>query len=136
MTLWKAVQQLLFPSYDKRPAHLRVGTDGESIARRYLRRQRYRVLAQNVRVGKHDEVDLIAYDPVDAVLAFVEVKSRAKNDADYAPELNLTPEKRRRISRAARRWIASNDYPGGYRLDLLCIADGSVTAHYRDIEFC
>lgn len=116
-------------------AHLRMGIRGETIARRYLRRSGYRVLAQNVRIGKHDEIDLVAYDPRDSLIVFVEVKTRAIDHPDFAPELGLTYQKRRRISRAARRWVSSRGYEGGYRLDLVCVAGGAVTAHYEDLEW-
>lgn len=114
---------------------VRVGMSGEAVAERHLRMQRYRIIGRNVRVGAHDEIDIIAFDPVDRVLVFAEVKSRARKHPDYTPDLNMTWRKRRSVSRAARTWIAERNYDGGYRLDLLCVADNAVTEHYRDIEW-
>lgn len=114
--------------------HLLVGKNGELTAWHYLQSQYYILLARNVRVGKKDEIDIIAFDPIDNVLAFVEVKARAQRHREYVPELNLTWTKKHRISRAAQQWVMDNDYDGPYRLDLLCVVDSRVTAHYRDLD--
>lgn len=116
--------------------HFRIGDDGEAIARSYLDAKGYLIIGSNVRIGKHDEIDIVAYDPVDRVLAFVEVKSRAKDDPDYRPDMNLTPAKRSRMARAARAWIDRNAWPGGYRLDAVWIAQGAVKAHVEQLDWC
>lgn len=100
----------------------------------FLRARGYNVLATNARVGAHDELDIIAVDPKDRVLAFIEVKSRAQRDDDYVPSLNLTREKRRNMFRAARRWMSAHHYDGGYRFDFIGIAGGAVTEHVLDIR--
>lgn len=114
-------------------AHIRLGKRGEAIAATYLRRLGYRVLQRNARIGRRDEIDLLAQDPIDDVLVFTEVKTRRGEDDDYTPSLNATMEKRRRMARAARRWAASHDYGGGYRLDIVCVAAGRVVDHYKDV---
>lgn len=119
---------------DKRAPHLLVGEKGESLAVDFLRTLGYRIIASNVAVGAHDELDIIAVDPKDRVLVFIEVKSRARRDDDYVPSLNLTREKRRNMFRAARRWIAAHRYDGGYRFDLVGIAGGSVVEHIPDVR--
>ncbi len=118
-----------------RSDHFAVGEEGESIATQYLRTQNYKILDRNVRVGKHDEIDIIAFDRTERVMVFAEVKTRLREDADYRPELNITPEKRHRMSRAARRWIVRSKYDGGYRLDVLCVAAGRVIEHYREVQW-
>ena len=126
-----------FVSLFQRPiaAHLYVGRSGERIARSHLKHLGYRVEGQNRRVGKHDEVDLIAFDPADDALVFVEVKSRSAHSEDFHPELNMDPRKRHALSRAARRYVRDTEYDGGYRMDLLCIASGKVVEHIKDIEW-
>lgn len=114
--------------------HIIVGEKGESLAADFLRKIGYRILAANVDVGAHDELDIIAVDPKDHVLVFVEVKSRAKRDDDYVPSLNLTKEKRRNMFRAARRWMTTHNYDGGYRFDLIGIAGNTVIEHILDVR--
>ena len=58
------------------PAHLRVGVWGEALAVRFLKKKKYKIIGKRVRVGKHDEIDIIARDG--KILVFVEVKYRKK----------------------------------------------------------
>ncbi|OGJ57736.1 hypothetical protein A3H22_02195 [Candidatus Peribacteria bacterium RIFCSPLOWO2_12_FULL_55_15] len=114
--------------------HFVVGEQGENCSAHFLCKLGYRILDRNVRVGRHDEIDIIAVDPKDRVLVFVEVKSRARLDDDYVPSLNLTKEKRRNMFRAARRWMTTHAYDGGYRLDLIGIAGSAVIEHILDVR--
>lgn len=123
----------LFTGRWRLASHLRTGWQGETLATRHLRWLGYRVLQRNVRVGKKDEIDILAYDPIDQVLVFVEVKSRARS-GEYAPEINVTAEKRIAMSRAARRWMTHHDWDIGYRLDVICVAEGKVVDHYKEVE--
>lgn len=124
-----------FPRIGPHPApHLRVGKAGEAAAHAYLRALGYELRGANVRVGR-GEIDLLAYDPQDGVLVFVEVKARSRAHEAYRPELNLTPRKRSRMAKAARQWIAETDYQGGYRLDLLCVAGGRIVDHLRELAW-
>lgn len=117
------------------PVHMQTGREGEGIARAYLQRQNFLVVTCNERIPPHDEIDIVAYDPVDKVIVFVEVKTRSKNSRDFRPELDLTPAKRRSMARAARGWVDKNAWPGGYRLDVVAVAAGGVVAHYREVEW-
>ncbi len=119
------------------PAFLRpneaVGQAGEAVAERRLRLLGYRVLDRNLRVGR-GEIDLLAYDPTERVLAFIEVKTRQRHG--YDPAINLTPEKRAAMSRAARMWIDREDLGEiGYRLDLMCVEEGRITQHLKDLAW-
>lgn len=115
--------------------HIAVGRRGEDIAAQFLRQNGYRILDRNVRVGTKDEIDIIAFDPVDRVYVFAEVKTRKKDDPDFHPDLNITMEKRMRMARAARRYAIHLDEETGYRLDVLCVADGKVIEHYPEIAW-
>ncbi len=109
-----------------------IGAGGERIAEVFLRTLGYSILAANVRLG-HDEIDIIAKDTRDDVIVFVEVKSRLKKDINYWPSMNMTWEKKRCMRRAARRWIAQQNFDGGFRLDLVCIAGGAVVDHLINV---
>lgn len=101
-----------------------VGAIGESRAVRFLRGRGMTILGRNVRLGR-DEIDIIAYDPLDRVVAFVEVKTRSHGEM-YHPSLNMTAKKRWRMLRAARRWVHQHGYDGGYRLDAAYVSDVHV----------
>lgn len=115
-------------------AAAQVGRRGEEVAAAYLLTQGYRINARNIRVGR-DEIDLLAYDPQDGVLVFVEVKARTRRSVDYHPELAAGARKRARLRRAARSWVAANAYDGGYRIDLVCIVAGRVVRHLRELAW-
>ncbi len=115
-------------------ATIRVGSDGEEMAVRYLRSLGYDVRGRNLKLGR-DEIDILAFDPVDGVLVFAEVKSRAKSSDDFRPDLNLDARKKIALRRAARKWVAQHAYEGGYRLDLVCIAAGQVVDHWKELSW-
>ncbi len=117
----------------KKSRHHLVGSRGEQIAAVYLCRHGYRIVDRNVRIGRHDEIDIVAFDPRDGVYVFCEVKSRSRADADYRPELNLTWRKRASMARAACHYVAAFPDEVGYRLDAICIVEGKVTAHIEGL---
>lgn len=112
--------------------NLHIGRQGEALAGQYLEKQGYQILHRNVSLGK-DEIDLIAFDPANQSLVFVEVKARSTLSQDFRPELNIDRRKRRALFRAARHWVADHAYTGGYRIDVVCIAAGKVIDHLVEI---
>lgn len=113
--------------------HQRVGWNGERIAEAHLLGIGYRILGRNIRVGRHDEIDLLAFDPRDQVIVFCEVKSRGRFDADFHPLRNLTYRKRCSMKRAARHYVAHLPYETGYRIDVIAIAEGKVLHHIENL---
>lgn len=84
------------------PAHLKSGRWGERQAARFLKKKRYKILGQRVRVGKRDEIDIVAGQG--NALVFVEVKTR-KNENFGRPFSAVNKEKRKRLSRAAVAYL-------------------------------
>jgi putative endonuclease len=81
-----------------------VGKRGEELAAAFLVERGFRILERNFRC-KGGEVDIVARDPRDKGLVFVEVKAR--RDLSYgAPQLAVTAFKQRQISKAALTWLA------------------------------
>jgi putative endonuclease len=76
---------------------------GEDIAAEYLAARGWRIVARNVRCGRHGEIDIIAER--EGVIAFVEVKTR-RSTAFGTPAEAVTPRKRARIRSLARDWLA------------------------------
>jgi putative endonuclease len=78
-----------------------LGREGEDRAARFLVDQGYRILERNYRT-RNGEIDLIALHNGEVV--FVEVKTRT-SDAFGAPELAVTPQKQRKMIKAALGYI-------------------------------
>lgn len=55
------------------PSHIKTGRIGEKIAEKYLKKNKYKIIGKNVRVGK-SEFDIIGIK--DETLVFFEVKTR------------------------------------------------------------
>jgi len=82
------------------------GELGEEVAANFMIARGYRVLERNFRC-KGGEVDIIARDPGDKSLVFIEVKAR-RGLSYGVPQLAVTPFKQRQISKAALTWLLKN----------------------------
>ncbi len=111
-----------------------VGRRGEDVALTYLQRSGFLVLGRDVRLER-DQIDILAYDPSEQSLVFVEVKARSAWSQDFRPELGLDARKRRAMVRAARRWVRERGYEGGYRMDLVCVVEGRVVDHLKELDW-
>ena len=79
----------------------RLGNRGEELARQYLERQGYRVVARNYRCA-WGEIDLVAQEGEE--LVFVEVRTR-RGDAFGTPEESITPAKARHLVASAQEYL-------------------------------
>jgi len=79
-----------------------LGPRGEAIARRYLRRRGYLILARNFRAAGA-EIDIVALDG--ETLVFVEVKAREGIEAG-TPREAVDDNKQEQIRRAAASYVA------------------------------
>jgi putative endonuclease len=115
------------------PAHLRSGQWGENQAARLLKSKGWKIVGSRVRVGRHDEIDLIALDG--DVLVFAEVKTR-RNEVFGRPFSAVNREKRKRISRAAVRYLKTKKIkPDHIRFDAIeVIGEPGGTPEIRHIE--
>jgi len=96
------------------------GNLGEDIAANYLTARGYRILGRNFRC-KGGEVDIIARDPGDKSLVFIEVKAR-RGLTYGVPQLAVTPFKQRQISKAALTWLSQNRlHDTNARFDVIAI---------------
>ncbi len=78
-----------------------LGAAGEKAAAKALKHSGYRIVARNYRCAL-GEIDLIAVDS--ETIVFVEVKTRS-TDSAADPENNVTYQKQRRLTRAARCYL-------------------------------
>lgn len=96
------------------------GALGEEVAAHFLVTRGYDILERNFRC-KGGEVDIVARDPGDDCLLFIEVKAR-RTLTYGVPQLAVTPFKQRQISKAALTWIAKNRRHGtNARFDVIAI---------------
>ena len=96
------------------------GALGEELAEKFLVARKYRILERNFRC-KGGEVDIIARDPQDKSLVFVEVKTR-RGLSYGVPQLAVTPFKQRQISKTALTWLSKNKlHDSNARFDVIAI---------------
>jgi len=98
------------------------GIRGERLARKHLRKQRYRILARNFQT-RAGEADIVALAPDRKTIVVVEVKTRAiSSGLPSTGERAITREKKQRLIRVThliaqeRRWL---DRP--LRIDVIAI---------------
>lgn len=104
------------------------GNLGEEIAANFLTARGYRILERNFRC-KGGEVDIIARDPEDRSLVFIEVKAR-RGLTYGVPQLAVTPFKQRQISKAALTWLSQNRlHDTNARFDVIAILLHTGAAH-------
>lgn len=94
------------------------GRQGEDLASSLLEENLLRILDRNVRYP-NGEIDIVALDSGTTV--FVEVKRR-RDSVLGTPAEAVTVRKRRRVVRAARRWLAAHPSRGrSVRFDVVAI---------------
>lgn len=99
---WKGMVRCWHGLRWQAPSHIRTGVWGEEQAARALRGKGYRIIGRRVRVGRRDEIDLVARDG--PVLVFVEVKTR-RDEVFGRPIESVDRRKRRILCRAAVRYL-------------------------------
>lgn len=95
------------------------GNFGEGEAAKLLKKNGYKILAKN-QVEGDGEIDIIAADA--EFLVFAEVKTRkygAENAAEPRAASSVTPEKQRRIIKAAKSYLAYNPTDKKIRFDVI-----------------
>lgn len=104
------------------------GELGEDVATNFLIARGYRILERNFRCSG-GEVDIIARDPGDKSLVFVEVKAR-RGLSYGVPQLAITPFKQRQISKASLIWLSKNHlHDTNARFDVIAILLHTHTQH-------
>jgi putative endonuclease len=101
-----------------------IGSKTERKARNHYRLRGYRILGENVWIGGF-ELDLIVRRG--RTLVFCEVKG--KSGTGFGDPLEMvTPEKARRVSRAAAAWLAANPEHGrcAIRFDVVAERSGKL----------
>ncbi len=87
---------------------------------------------RNVRFGRY-EIDIVAFDRVEKMMVFVEVKTRSNHSFAYPIRTAVDRRKRRAMRLAIARWTLQHDYDGPGRIDLLSVSNGRVIEHLKDL---
>ena len=107
-----------------------LGSYGERMARRYLRRHGYRILKKNFVADSH-EIDIIAASR--DTVAFVEVKTRSvghENPNEPRPASSVDAQKQRGIIKAARFYTAYNPSDKKKRFDIIEVYVNNKNGRY------
>ena len=107
-----------------------IGSEGESAAARYLKRQGYTVVGQNYSC-RYGEIDLIARKG--PYIVFVEVKTR-KDESFAAAREFVTPAKQERVRKTAMLWLQQNDVDLQPRFDVIEIVGQGRRQTIRHME--
>ena len=96
---------------------MQTGKWGEGVAVKELKKIGFKIIGRRVRVGKRDEIDIVARDGVE--LVFVEVKTRG-SEMFGRPITAVDRHKRHTLSRAAVRYLKKLKNPHVYfRFDVV-----------------
>jgi len=85
----------------------KTGDEGEDLAVELLESKGYTIINRNYRYGK-GEIDIIAKDPQEEGLVFIEVKSR-KSFEYGSPEEAITKNKIKQLKRIAELYLYENE---------------------------
>lgn len=95
-----------------------IGTKGELLAVKFLKKKGYKILQRNYR-RRTGEIDIVCYDH--GTIVFVEVKTR-HSDKYGPPELSVTETKKRQIAKVASHYVAEKKIEGvSLRFDVVSI---------------
>jgi putative endonuclease len=113
------------------------GRWGEQQAERMLAGKGYRILGRRVKVGRRDEIDLVARQG--DILVFVEVKTRRRED--FGRPADFVDRRKRQVqSRAAVRYLKRLGYPRiCFRFDVVevvgSVSDAAPTVRHIEKAF-
>ena len=108
------------------------GVKGEELAKEYLLKNGYKIIAQNVNYPQVGELDIVAMDG--NTLVFIEVRTRSDNVFGH-PFESFTQAKIRKVVKASRRFLFENKIScGGYRYDAIAVFRGQIE-HIKEAFF-
>lgn len=85
-----------------------VGQLAENLVAQWLQQQTWQILAQRWHC-RWGELDIVAIDPTQSCLAFVEVKARRRGNWDADGLLAITPAKREKLAQAAQLFLVAHE---------------------------
>lgn len=113
-----------------------LGKKGEVLVEGFLIEKGYLILDQNYQ-KREGEIDLVAYDPKQEEIVFIEVKTRKKRNFGY-PEEAVTDKKLRKMEVVAQAWLEENEKTEeAWRLDVVALELGKKIqiTHLENVSF-
>ena len=113
----------------------KIGILGEKIVGKWLESQNYGLLQQNWRC-RWGEIDIIAQSKVSKTIAFVEVKTRSKNNWDEGGLLAIDAVKQEKIIKTASLFLARYPQFAEFpcRFDVALVSYKSLSLRRKDAE--
>lgn len=99
-----------------------LGRQGEELTVKYLKKHRYKIIAQNY-ITPFGEADIVALK--DGVTCFVEVKTRSSTEYGN-PEEAVDAKKQERYKKIARHYCGLMREEVACRFDVAAITDGKL----------
>lgn len=114
--------------------NIKIGKEGERVAQEMLLNKGYKILEKNFQ-NKYGEIDIIAQKKEEII--FVEVRSKTGHKFG-SPEDTISQKKKKQIKRNALAYMAFNNVPNPYRVDIICIVFDNMMEvirkkHYENI---
>lgn len=113
------------------------GRWGEDVAARHLAALGWRIVERNVRPCQRDrrcELDIVAYDPAEERVVFVEVKTH-RCHSQFAGRLwAVDARKKRNVLRACANWLLRRKWHGNCRFDVVEIYGTAGSAAVPEID--
>ena len=111
--------------------HNELGKIGEQLAKDFLSRKGYKIVAQNYYYDKA-EVDIIAQKEPE-IIVIVEVKTR---NSDYFgdPQDFVKPSKIKLLVKAANEYVVSNDLDVEVRFDIIAVLKNKTIEQVKHFE--
>ncbi len=98
------------------------GRWGENVSARHLAGMGWRIIGRNERPCRRDrrcELDIVAFDPRERSVVFVEVKTH-KARSDFAGRLwGIDGRKKQNLLRASANWLMQKRWHGNFRFDVM-----------------
>jgi len=95
-----------------------VGSQGEKIARSYIKKQGMKILEENYRALK-GEIDIIARDG--EYIVFIEVKTNTRL-SEFPPEIRVNRAKQEQIGKIAQMYLMKTQQTDAYcRFDIISV---------------
>lgn len=112
--------------------HNELGHLGEQYAVQHLQSIDYQIIETDWQYN-HKDIDIIAFDPEDLTLVFVEVKTRS-SDTFGEPLEAITQRKMQNLICCANVYIRQHNYNGQSRFDVISLVGNSIPFQLTHIK--